>query len=613
MRLVAVSPADLQKTYFELEKDKLQLQKEKKSAEEKRRAAEHAVKAVRVELARQKEENRKKEIQYAKLLKEKEISDEKRAQAEQYLESLKAHIDSVLHTIDQQKKDADTDEKIIAELTVAMKKLGSKLNLANQKNALNVKQIQTNELIKQGYEDEMMNHKYEEQRLRKRNYLLEKAKEKAAMNATMWQHRCMEAQEGMKLKIMECNELTKALLEERDKLRLQQNLYETVRADRNTFHKQQAQQKDDIAEMKRKAKIAQHQLEQLKEEIQNKDNALINEHFAYKRLLAEMKVAKRKLVKRKQVIATADQVMGSQDAEIRALRQKVTEGEIAQHKQRRAYDDLMQERDILGTQLIRRNDELALLYEKVRVQKSTLEKGEKQYYERLQDLRALKIAINNLKQELQIRTQEVTNIDALRNEIYHVQRELLQERTKVKVQRGAARRGAVFFYYYYFIFYLSCTRKRTQCNAPHRCLRCSGAARPLLTRPSHSLSLSLSPCCVALPFALLPCVPALSRICACLLGWSVRVLSACAVPLLLRGTGTGTTGLERGAREPDERAPVAQAGGQRPAPLRADPEDPDAAEAADRQDRGGGGQGHAARREREALHGHEEPRRATAR
>ena len=33
------------------------------------------------------------------------------------------------------------------------------------------------------------------------------------------------------------------------------------------------------------------------------------------------------------------------------------------------------ERDILGTQLIRRNDELALLYEKIKIQQSTLTKG----------------------------------------------------------------------------------------------------------------------------------------------------------------------------------------------------------------------------------------------
>ena len=40
------------------------------------------------------------------------------------------------------------------------------------------------------------------------------------------------------------------------------------------------------------------------------------------------------------------------------------------------YDQVINERDILGTQLIRRNDELALLYEKIKIQQSTLSKGE---------------------------------------------------------------------------------------------------------------------------------------------------------------------------------------------------------------------------------------------
>lgn len=37
---------------------------------------------------------------------------------------------------------------------------------------------------------------------------------------------------------------------------------------------------------------------------------------------------------------------------------------------------MISERDILGTQLVRRNDELALLYEKIKIQQSTLNKGE---------------------------------------------------------------------------------------------------------------------------------------------------------------------------------------------------------------------------------------------
>lgn len=37
-------------------------------------------------------------------------------------------------------------------------------------------------------------------------------------------------------------------------------------------------------------------------------------------------------------------------------------------------EKVINERDILGTQLIRRNDELALLYEKLKIQQSTLKK-----------------------------------------------------------------------------------------------------------------------------------------------------------------------------------------------------------------------------------------------
>jgi DNA repair exonuclease SbcCD ATPase subunit len=125
-------------------------------------------------------------------------------------------------------------------------------------------------------------------------------------------------------------------------------------------------------------------------------------------------------------------VLASQDNEIKNLRRTLNEAEQSQHQQKRVYDDVVQERDILGAQLIRRNDELALLYEKIRIQQSTLQKGEQQYRDRLSDIRSLKLRVNNIKRELQIRSHEVTNVEALKNEVYHVQRELLQERTKVK-------------------------------------------------------------------------------------------------------------------------------------------------------------------------------------
>jgi hypothetical protein len=51
-------------------------------------------------------------------------------------------------------------------------------------------------------------------------------------------------------------------------------------------------------------------------------------------------------------------------------------------RQKKELDLVLSERDILGTQLIRRNDELALLYEKVKIQQSTLSRGQIQYRDR---------------------------------------------------------------------------------------------------------------------------------------------------------------------------------------------------------------------------------------
>jgi chromosome segregation ATPase len=70
--------------------------------------------------------------------------------------------------------------------------------------------------------------------------------------------------------------------------------------------------------------------------------------------------------------------------------------------QKMTMNDIIEQRDMLGTQLIRRNDELALLYEKIKILQSKLARGEVQYQERLEDIRLLKFKIGDHKSELRI-------------------------------------------------------------------------------------------------------------------------------------------------------------------------------------------------------------------
>lgn len=66
---------------------------------------------------------------------------------------------------------------------------------------------------------------------------------------------------------MRINELGKKVGDWEVKLKQQQQLYESVRSDRNLYSKNLIDAQDEIAEMKRKLKIMEHQVEQLKEDI----------------------------------------------------------------------------------------------------------------------------------------------------------------------------------------------------------------------------------------------------------------------------------------------------------------------------------------------------------
>jgi chromosome segregation ATPase len=409
--------------------DKTDTVEELKMDQEKTR---EELKTISLELEEKKAMVKSQEKQNKKLVREVETIRDKKNEAERYRNWLKDEMKNVLKSVEAQRKDAETDEKLIKDLQTQIKRLSGSLHLAAERNLAQMNLVDEREQVKVTMEAEIAGHKTEEQKLRKSNYVLEKQREKSTVNASQWHAKHEEANEVIKLRDMEISELNKTIQEERNKLKLQQNMYEQVRSDRNQFSKQQVQAEDEIAEMKRKFTIMTHQIDQLKEEIQTKNAALINVDFAFKRLQDEMKVSKRKLNKRKELLSQADSMLAAQDTEIKNLRRTMVEAEAAQHQQKRVYDDVVQERDILGTQLIRRNDELALLYEKIRIQQSTLQKGEMQYRFRLQDLRRLKLETSNLKRLLQIRNQEVMNIEALKNEVYHVQRELLQERIKVK-------------------------------------------------------------------------------------------------------------------------------------------------------------------------------------
>jgi hypothetical protein len=88
---------------------------------------------------------------------------------------------------------------------------------------------------------------------------------------------------------------------------------------------------------------------------------------------------------------------------------------------------VINERDILGTQLIKRSEELALLYEKIKIQRSMLKKGKIYYEDRLNDIKNIRQKIAELKRQLLVSQGETACIPDLEKEIYILQKELLEQ------------------------------------------------------------------------------------------------------------------------------------------------------------------------------------------
>merc|ERR1712032_1399515 len=137
-----------------------------------------------------------------------------------------------------------------------------------------------------------------------------------------------------------------------------------------------------------------------KEEIKEKDKALITEHFEHQFISKETEKIKDNLERLNKLQKNSQKMVEFNQQEIKKLESTIQEAEVEKQNQRKEFEAVTSERDILGTQLIRRNVELELLYEKIKIQESTLQKGEIQFKGRLDDIKQQKDSIAGVRAEL---------------------------------------------------------------------------------------------------------------------------------------------------------------------------------------------------------------------
>ncbi|XP_039490568.1 cilia- and flagella-associated protein 58 isoform X2 [Drosophila santomea] len=96
-----------------------------------------------------------------------------------------------------------------------------------------------------------------------------------------------------------------------------------------------------------------------------------------------------------------------------------------------ALDEVTKEKSLLGLQMVRRNDEVRLLKEKLDMMQKAIDRGTMQYNQRVEDIRLLKLEVVNLRTSHECMQREVGNKAAMRHDVIRLERQLNQERLRV--------------------------------------------------------------------------------------------------------------------------------------------------------------------------------------
>ena len=113
------------------------------------------------------------------------------------------------------------------------------------------------------------------------------------------------------------------------------------------------------------------------------------------------------------------------------LRQNENQTQKEINQQKKEIDAVLIERDVLGSQLVRRNDEIALLYSKIKVLEGTIQREECQYSQKQDEIRLLKIEMQKLRGEKELLIKNMKNSCDLRLEVFRLEQDLTRERLKV--------------------------------------------------------------------------------------------------------------------------------------------------------------------------------------
>jgi chromosome segregation ATPase len=236
-----------------------------------------------------------------------------------------------------------------------------------------------------------------------------------------------EAKHQVRTKELVILDLTKRCNEITNRLKEFSALYEVVKNERNKYVNLIQSSAQALAEMREKIRILQNEVEILSNERAAKDLALTKEKNAHQQAQNQRDALRQDLNRLLSEYRSRQGTVEQQIQEIDKLNVVINnlEKEMLQLKSR--YEHAVEERNITGVQLIDRNDELCILYERSNQQLETLKKGEMILIKLEENIRLLRLYYEELNRKYIVATRKVPFKNTMEKKIIALRTELEKE------------------------------------------------------------------------------------------------------------------------------------------------------------------------------------------
>ncbi|XP_077361207.1 cilia- and flagella-associated protein 58 isoform X1 [Festucalex cinctus] len=358
------------------------------------------------------------------------LVEEQKADVEVQRGILKTRIAGLEKEFEATKKQIEVDKKIISDLTRERDMLTKSLAKATESVEIEQCLVMELETDKKVLEQEITANCQDIQKQRKFIQELEKERDRYVNENNNLLQKIQEKINDLETSEMAIHNWKKRVTEEELKLERKEELLDSVITERNHYSKSLVDAQDGIAKLKIKMRAMNTQNTQLKGEIETKELAIHKEQQHQKRLGRDIDNLKGQLKLVTQQLDDEIRRVEQQKTEQERLKKIITDSEIENMQQKKQLDQVIRERDNLGKQLLRRNEERALLYEKVKIQQSIICKRDFHHNQRMEDIRLLKLEIKRIMREKIILDKSIPNTDDLKRELFALQRELARERTR---------------------------------------------------------------------------------------------------------------------------------------------------------------------------------------